>query len=210
MENKILLVSFLTTLLTSCGNDNYKKENVSVGQNNNSTTNYPIKISNEITTTQNTPNLNNPNYILSNNSTYNVDESIRKLQQENQVLYETQMRDIEKMKEGLNDFNSPKYKELENDRRVKEIMAESDRMIEEIKKIGTYKQYERAYIPDPVILPNSPNHKSNLPTSSNDYISPYANPAKVEVSEYQKRNGTNVEAHIRTAPNDRVTDNLRY
>ena len=209
MKNKIFFLSFLTALLTSCSNDNYSKKNVSDPVKNNNKTNYQSEMNNDTraSNSNNNTNLTNPNYISSNYSNYDLDESIRNMEQENKVFVEKQMREIEKMKEGLYDFNSPKYKELENDRRVKEIMAESDRMLEEIKNVGSYKPYERPYIPDPVILPNSPNYRAN---SNNDYVNPYANPAKVDVSGYQKSNGTNVEAHIRTAPNDRVTDNLRY
>lgn len=203
MKNKIVYFLILSILFISCGNENHKRDNKGIGQvNNHYNSNNQ---SNKTITYESNGSLNNPNYISSSNNQtkYDVDESIRNLEQENQRIYEKQMRDIEKMKVGLNDFNSPKYKELEDNKRLREIMAENDRITRELNSIGNFKPYERPYVPDRVVLPNSTNY-------SNDYVNPNVNPVKVDVSGYQKNNGTYVEPHIRTAPNDRLSDNLRY
>lgn len=203
MKNKILQLLSLSIIFTSCRNENQQKHNVNIEQKTNLNDEYKEK--NEVISYQNLSNLNNPAYISGSNNypSYEAEEAIKKLQQENQRIYEEQMKEMDKMKVGLNDFYSPKYKELEDDKRLREIMAETDRITKELNDIDKFKTYERPYVPDPIILPNSNNY-------SNDYVNPNANPIKVDVSGYQKSNGTYVNPHIRTAPNERINDNLRY
>ncbi|MGM0478670.1 MAG: hypothetical protein ACQERC_05565 [Bacteroidota bacterium] len=60
--------------------------------------------------------------------------------------------------------------------------------------------------------PNHTNYNSSpvYPSTPNTNVNPNANPDKVHVKGYYRKNGTYVKPHIRTAPNQTKTDNLRY
>jgi hypothetical protein len=51
---------------------------------------------------------------------------------------------------------------------------------------------------------------TNIQTYSAPYSNPNANPQTIQVSGYNKKNGTYVESHIRTRANNTVRDNFSY
>lgn len=132
---------------------------------------------------------------------YNVDESIQQLEEESKALYEKQKKEIEEMKKGFSDLNSS-YNTYQNERQLEQIKAEARRIQDDMERIKMFTVPETPYIPDPIRLPSI--------DYSNDYINPNANPNKIDISGYTKSNGTYVEPHIRTAPNNTTKDNLRY
>lgn len=203
MKYFILLTSFI--LLSSCENSNVETKNKNTihyeAQNKYGNRNYPINTS--ASQYQNID-YNTPQYISGSNNyhNYEIDESIRQLQIESKMLYENQMKEIKMISESLHK-NSSSYEEYKNKRELDAIIAETNRMINQRNNIESFMSFEKPYIPEPINLPTPSSY-------STDYVNPNANPVKIDVSGYTKSDGTYVAPHIRTAPNDRSTDNLRY
>lgn len=108
---------------------------------------------------------------------------------------------------------------------IERVVAEGKKFEAEYKKNREYearmsetrsyiKSFEMMSVPTPMPqtdyhIPPSPNHTENSGLSTPKF-NPNTNPVLIEVEGYYKGNGAYVKPHLRTAPNDRITDNMRY